>query len=227
MENITKHRPPRRTKSQTSQRSRPLVLHTRWAPYGRAPIGLINRISCLDGILFWMVTFVFRLMVMTAPALYWWTGTSVIRAEVRDLVYWLLPALLASMLFMGIWGRSLILPIINDITHLLATRAVVTNVLCGLFRPWGRPFKVTPKGVSRDGVTVQWGVMLPYLGLAVIMAAGMLVNASPYSPLMAGCTATVRMSGERQVRDLPHSRCRSLIKPALHAAASMRLRNRS
>ena len=160
-------------------------LHTRWSFHGAAPIGFINRLSCLDGMLFWLVTFPFRVMVMSAPAIYWWTGTAVIQASVGDLVYWMLPSVLGSIMFMGIWGRSLILPIITDVTQLLATRVVVGNALAGVFRPKGRAFKVTPKGVSTTGVTVQWDVMMPFIIIGIATALGLFYNASSDSSLMA------------------------------------------
>ncbi|MGE0419195.1 MAG: glycosyltransferase [Acetobacteraceae bacterium] len=161
-------------------------LWTRWSCFGAAPIGFINRLSYFDGALFWIVTFPFRLMMMSAPAVYWWTGTSVVSATVDEIVIWLMPAVLGSTLFMTFWGRKLILPVMTDVTQMLASQVVIANVVAGLFRPWGRPFKVTPKGISRDRVTVQWGVMAPFLFLAAATASGLALNATAESPLLAG-----------------------------------------
>ena len=64
---------------------------------------------------------------------------------------------------MSIYSRNLIVPVMSDVTQLLSAVAVVGNVAVGLVRPHGQRFKVTPKGVSRDRIVVQWMLMWPFL----------------------------------------------------------------
>lgn len=159
-------------------------LHTRWSPFGRGRIGLINRISCFDTALYWIVSFPFKVMILAGPAVYWLTGTSVLAATIDDLLYWLLPSILSSILFMSTYGRNRIIPVMTEITQLLSAVVVIINVFNGLFRPHGRPFKVTDKGVARERVTVQWRFMWPFLVMSIATILGIVINSTPNSPLL-------------------------------------------
>ncbi len=53
----------------------------------------------------------------------------------------------------------------------------------GAHQPFGRPFKVTAKGISTEKVTVQWAYLLPFSIAAAGTFLGMLVNTSAYSEL--------------------------------------------
>lgn len=156
-------------------------IYTRWGFAGTAHIGLVNRISSLDGAMFWIFGFSFKLMMVSAPLIYWWTGTAVINSSATDMVYWLAPFMLSGMIFMGCLAGNTVFPIITDVTQLLSAFAIVRTVVTGLVKPFGHPFKVTAKGVSTDGVTVQWAFLMPFLLMAGGTALGMMVNVSPYS----------------------------------------------
>jgi cellulose synthase (UDP-forming) len=158
-------------------------IYTRWSFAGAAPTGLVNRVSSLDGVVFWTFSFFFKLLMITAPLVYWWTGTAVINGTASDMLYWIGPCVLSGMLFMGCLAGNTVFPIITDVTQLLSAFAIVRTVATGLVRPFGHPFKVTAKGISTDGVTVQWAFMMPFLLLAAATACGMLVNLFPYSEL--------------------------------------------
>ena len=142
-------------------------IYTRWSFAGSAHIGLINRISSLDGSMFWIFGFSFKLMMISAPFIYWWTGTAVINSSAVDMIYWLGPFMLSGMVFMGCLAGNTVFPIITDVTQLLSAFAIVRTVFMGLVKPFGHPFKVTAKGVSTDTVTIQWAFLLPFLLLAV------------------------------------------------------------
>ncbi|HEY4042353.1 MAG TPA: glycosyltransferase [Rhodopila sp.] len=161
-------------------------LHTRWSWFGRGRLRTITRLACLSGSLYWIVSFLFRLMMLAGPAVYWWTGTSVIVATNADILYWLVPAVLSSILFMSVYSRNLIIPVMSDITQLVSAVAVIGNVATGLFRPRGQSFKVTPKGVSRDHIVLQWGLIWPFLIIAAATLSGLAINVSASSSLVGG-----------------------------------------
>jgi cellulose synthase (UDP-forming) len=157
--------------------------YTRWGFAGRGRLGLLSRISALDGVLFWGASFAFKLMMISAPMIYWWTGTAVIVSSIDDMLVWLGPYMVSGLVFMGFLARNTVFPIMTDVTHLLAAPAIVRTVATALFKPFGHPFKVTAKGVSTDGITVQWGFLAPFAVLAVGTTLGMLSSMSPYSAL--------------------------------------------
>jgi cellulose synthase (UDP-forming) len=158
-------------------------IYTRWSFAGSARIGLVNRISSFDGVMYWMFSFPARLLMITAPMIYWWTGTQVISSTTSEIIFWLGPAMLSSMMFMGILADKMIFPLASDVTQLLSAFTIIRTVAVALVKPFGHPFKVTAKGLSTDGVTVQWGFLTPFLLMAGATALGMIVNMSSYSTL--------------------------------------------
>jgi cellulose synthase (UDP-forming) len=158
-------------------------LYTRWSFAGQGKVNLINRISALDGVLYWMSSAPFKLMMISGPLVYWWTATSVISSTIDDLLRYLAPSVICSLIFMGYYAHKRIIPVMTDVTHLLASFTITATVALALVRPWGHPFKVTAKGVASDRIVVQWGLLAPFAALAVATILGIALNISQYSPL--------------------------------------------
>jgi cellulose synthase (UDP-forming) len=156
-------------------------IRTRWGFAGWARIGLMNRFSALEGVLFWSASFAFKAMVVTAPMLFWWTGTVVINGTADDMLTVLGPYLASGLMFNSFLAGNAILPVMTDVTHLLSAPTVMRTAALGLVQPWGHPFKVTGKGVSSDRVTVQWRILAPFAIVAIATVGGMLFNLLPFS----------------------------------------------
>ena len=172
----------------TTQRSRWCLgaiqqCYTRWGFAGRARLSLVSRISALDGVLFWAAGFPFKLMMISAPMIFWWTGTAVIDSDVEDILVWLLPYMLSAILFMRMLAGNTVLPVMTDVTQLLAAPSIVRTLASAIVKPFGHPFKVTAKGVSTEGVTVQWALLAPFALIATATALGMLVSIGPFSTM--------------------------------------------
>jgi cellulose synthase (UDP-forming) len=179
---------PEGLREYVSQRSRWCLgavqqIYTRWGFAGRARMSLVNRLSSLDGASYWLFTFIFKFAVIMAPLIYWWTGTMVIDSTLEGILYWLAPASIGGIVFMTLYAKNTVMPIMTDVTQLVAATTIIRSVAVGLVRPWGHAFKVTAKGASADRVTVQWAIMLPFVCIAVATLAGVIINASVYSPL--------------------------------------------
>src|ERR1700731_1727849 len=89
----------------------------------------------------WIFTFPFKILMLTAPMIYWWTGTAVIDASASALVGWLAPSAVAGIVFICFYGRKFVLPIMTDLSQLLSSFVIVRTVIAGLTRPFGRPFQ--------------------------------------------------------------------------------------
>jgi cellulose synthase (UDP-forming) len=163
-------------------------IRTRWGFAGSARIGLMNRISALEGVLFWTASFVFRVMVISSPMMFWWTGTVVMICTTADTMEYLGPLLVTGLLFNGFLAGNVILPVLSDVTQLLSAPTVIRSVVIGLVKPWGHPFKVTAKGVSSDHTTVQWRVLAPFAMVAIATVGGMLANLSPFGARNSAAT---------------------------------------
>jgi cellulose synthase (UDP-forming) len=158
-------------------------IYTRWSFAGPAKINLLNRISALDGVIYWIGNAPFKIMMISGPLVYWWTQTAVVSSTLNELIYYLVPSVVCSIIFMNAYAEKRIIPVMTDMTQLLASFAIISTVAVGLVKPWGHPFKVTAKGVSSDRVTVQWSLLLPFAGLAIATAFGVILHLSQFSPL--------------------------------------------
>ncbi len=158
-------------------------IYTRWSFFGPAKIDFFNRLSMFDGLLYWIGGGPFKVMMIAAPLVYWWTATPVMLCSLRDLLIYLAPSVAASILHMHSFARNRVLPIMSDVAQLLSSFAVMGTVAVGLVKPWGHPFKVTAKGLASDRVTVQWSLMLPFAIMALATLAGVIVNTTRFSPL--------------------------------------------
>ena len=159
---------------------------TRWSFAGPARIPLISRLSGLDSFLYWTATFPFRLAALCAPVLFWWMGAVAIAATPGDLARWFLPAFVSSVVFMAIISGGRILPLLTDVTQLISAVPVIRTIGLWAVRPFGHPFKVTPKGGSRDEYRVHWRLIAPFLILFALTAAGMALSLSPWHDSRGG-----------------------------------------
>jgi cellulose synthase (UDP-forming) len=107
----------------------------------------------------------------------------VLSSTLGDLIRYLAPSAIGSMLFMAKFANKRNIPIMTDVTQLLSSVVIVTTVAAGLVRPWGRPFKVTDKGVHATRTVVRWRLMFPFAAMAGATVLGILRNASSFSPL--------------------------------------------
>ena len=149
-------------------------IYTRWSCFGSAPLSFISRLSFFDGILFWITRSTFQLMLLTAPLVYWVTGTAVIQAETPDLIYYLAPMVAANLMFMSFYARNRIMPLVTDVAALITSFTLVRTVAHALIKPRGHAFRVTAKGISNVAVTVQWRLFLQFAALAWATLAGMI-----------------------------------------------------
>lgn len=149
-------------------------IYTRWSFGGSANLSFISRLSFFDGILYWITRSAFQLMLLTAPAVYWLTGTAVIQAETPDLIYYLAPMVAANLMFMSFFARNRIMPLVTDVAALITSFTIVRTVAHGLIKPRGHAFKVTAKGKSSETATVQWNPFLQFGSLAWITLGGMI-----------------------------------------------------
>jgi cellulose synthase (UDP-forming) len=83
---------------------------------------------------------------------------------------------------MSVLAGNRVSPVLTDVSQLLSSVVVLRTVAQVAVKPFGHPFKVTPKGRSRDRVVVEWGLLLPFLLIALATAGGMLANLGVWAP---------------------------------------------
>jgi cellulose synthase (UDP-forming) len=142
-------------------------------------LSLLDRLFFLDPIVFYLSYF-WPFLILTAPAIYWWTGIPPFNAEVGHLITMLVPRMAVSMIAMyWLTGRRVV-PIVSELGRVVGIFYFVPAVVRGLLDPFGHTFRVTLKGETRDEYVVQWAAIRGFLTLAVLTLAGIAVNLTPF-----------------------------------------------
>jgi cellulose synthase (UDP-forming) len=140
-------------------------------PLGTHGLSLMQRLSVLDSFLFWTTTFPFRLLSLVGPLLYWYLGIIVVDAPLADVISYYLPYYIASLVALNWISGGLLIPILNDISQLLAAWPIMRAVALGLFTKGPHKFRVTAKGGDRTRTVMQWPIARPFallFGLTVL-----------------------------------------------------------
>jgi cellulose synthase (UDP-forming) len=104
------------------------------------------------------------------PILYLLLNVNAVQADVITTLSYYVPHFVGSAIATGWMAQSRVMPVMTDVTQLLAASQILQAVVHGLFKPKGQKFKVTAKGGDRSKRFVQWRLLnmfLIYLGLTV------------------------------------------------------------
>lgn len=139
----------------------------------------IDRISLVESLLYWSIAYLFRVVGIAVPILYLLFGINAVNVGTADGISHFLPYYLAQIAVMAWLSGQRVLPIMTDVSQLLAAREILKAVAIGLFRPKGQKFKVTAKGGDRSRTVIQWqmigqfGCLLGLTVLGVLFSFGM------------------------------------------------------
>lgn len=132
---------------------------------------LIDRLHYLHGMLHWIGK-PFLLLMLIAPVLYWYFGVAAFYTTPEQFMFYGVPALIGFW-FYGPWITDRkTLPIFTEVTQLVAAYAVTRTMISACIRPFGRPFKVTAKGLDRSKVVVHWKLASFFIVLMMCLMAG-------------------------------------------------------
>lgn len=134
-------------------------------------LSVIDRVSLIEAFLYWCGSYSFRMLGIIVPILYLLFDINSVQADVATTLSYYVPHFVASAIATGWMAQSRVMPIMTDVTQLLAASQILQGVAHGLFKPKGQRFKVTAKGGDRSQRLVQWPLLnmfLIYLGLTVV-----------------------------------------------------------
>ena len=151
------------------------IARSRLGPLSRNNLRLRDRWSVIDSVFYWLTTFPFRIAVLTYPLLYWYFNITVVNASVPDVLSYFGTYFLWVIMSLNILTCGLVVPIVNDVSQLLAAIPILRAAIVGLIRPKGHAFTVTAKGGDRSKITVQWRLMMPFLILLLLTVVGLLL----------------------------------------------------
>jgi cellulose synthase (UDP-forming) len=170
------------------------IFRSATGPLSRGRLSLPLRVGLVDAFLYWSVSFLFKLVCLLAPIVYWFTGMTPGMAPAEDVLSHFLPYYAAVMMTLYWATGGLVQPVLTDVSHVLTMPAALKATLTGLLQPRGHSFKVTAKGGDRGRVLVQWPLIARFGLLLGLTIGGMLYGSlADYTPERqeAGSTAIV------------------------------------
>jgi cellulose synthase (UDP-forming) len=150
------------------------IIRSPIGPFSRGHLSPAYRIGLIDAFLYWAASFPFKLLCLTVPIVYWFTGVNAVQAPLDAIVRYFLPYYVSVMIALGWATGGFIQPILTDLAHVLTMFEALRATLIGLFKPRGHPFKVTAKGGRRDQLVIGWPMVGRFGLLAGLTLIGML-----------------------------------------------------
>jgi cellulose synthase (UDP-forming) len=137
----------------------------------RNGLSFVDRVFLLETFLYWSATHAFRLLALVIPILFLLFGVQAVHASVQDALSYFLPCFIVQMSIMGWMTQARIMPVMADVSQLIAAHTVLKAVVAGLLKPVGQKFRITAKGGNRDVLFVEWSLLrtlLAYLVLTIV-----------------------------------------------------------
>jgi cellulose synthase (UDP-forming) len=153
-----------------------LFLHN--GPIRGPGLNLFQRIMFLP--LSWLVQYLVRFTILIVPVVYLWTGVAPLHfTGTQDILWYQLPVLVAYFLLMGWITPTRYMPVVSSAVGTFGTFRMLPVVVASLIKPFGTPFRVTPKGSGNEESEFDAFTFACIAVLIAATAAGLLVNLLP------------------------------------------------
>jgi cellulose synthase (UDP-forming) len=128
----------------------------------------------------WLVQYIVRFAILVVPIVYLWTGVAPLHfTQASELVSHQLPVLAAYFLLMSWITPTRYLPVVSSAVGAFSTFRMLPTVLSSLVRPFGKPFKVTPKGSGNEENSFDAYTFVWLAALTTVSALGLVINIVP------------------------------------------------
>ncbi|MDK1385693.1 glycosyltransferase [Sinorhizobium sp. 8-89] len=165
-----------------------LYLHN--GPLRGPGLSLFQRIMFLP--MSWLVQYLVRFTVLVVPIAYLWFGALPLYfTDVGDYLSHQVPVLAAYFLLMLWLTPTRYLPLVSTAVGTFSTFRMLPTVLSSLVRPFGKPFKVTPKGSGNEASAFDAYTFTWIAGFIVVTALGLLINIVPETAHTRGSFSTI------------------------------------
>lgn len=158
-----------------------------------SPLSFLDRITLAEGFISWAFAYSYRLLGILIPIAYLLFGIKAITADTRDFLHYFLPFFIWNTMVIGWIAQGRILPIMSDVSQLIAAPTVLKSVMVGLLRSANQRFQVTAKGGDRSKRFVEWPLMRLFLLLLLLSIAGIVTAWTTDGPLEDGGTGLMAL----------------------------------
>jgi cellulose synthase (UDP-forming) len=167
-------------------------LQTLFLKAGPLGPGLSLRQRLLFLSLDWVVHYSIRLLAILVPIVFLWTGVGpFVIPSLLELICYQFPVLLALLGVMRWFAPNGYMPVLSSAATLFGSFRIVPAGLATLIKPFGTPFKVTPKG---SGITFRFGdptVLVASFVLILLTVSGVIKNRIYPSAVGSGAVMAV------------------------------------
>lgn len=139
-------------------------------PFRGGGLTLVQRIHYFHGLLNWLCK-PFIVLMLLAPAVYWFLDVPAFEADYVAFLRHAVPALIAFYAYSGWVSRRRTLPVFMEVTHMVTAVAITWTLVTCLYKPFGRPFKVTDKGGDRSRTIVRWDMLRVFGSIMTVSLA--------------------------------------------------------
>lgn len=138
-----------------------------------------QRLSHLEGLLHWFTSLT-RVLFLFMPLAYWFLGILPLRTSSQELLYFFLPYYLVQITVFAWLNRRSRSALLSDVYSFVQCIPLALTVVSAMLNPFGKGFKVTPKGIASDRFHFNWNLGWPLIILFVATAFGLWQNLNVY-----------------------------------------------
>jgi cellulose synthase (UDP-forming) len=140
---------------------------------------LRQRLSHLEGLLHWFTSLT-RVLFLFIPLAYWFLGILPLRTNSQELLYFFLPYYSVQLTVFAWLNRRSRSALLSDVYSFVQCIPLALTVVSAMLNPFGKGFKVTPKGIASDRFHFNWNLGWPLIILFVATACGLCQNLNIY-----------------------------------------------
>jgi cellulose synthase (UDP-forming) len=164
---------------------------TRWAqgtlqaffiksnPLSIPGLNLLQRLAHLEGLLHWFSSPA-RVGLLFIPLAYAFLDVIPVRATVAELLYFFVPFYLVQLTTFSWLNSRARSAILSDVYSLVLAFPLAITVFKVMLNPFGKGFKVTPKGEISDRYSFNWQLALPLIAMFIVTAISLWMNLGTY-----------------------------------------------
>jgi cellulose synthase (UDP-forming) len=143
----------------------------------------------------WLIQYFVRFCLLIVPPIFLWSGVAPLYfTSTLDIVYYQLPVLLAYAFLMRWITPTRYLPLLSTAVGAFSTFRLLPTVIATLIKPFGTPFKVTPKGSGAEQDEFDAYTFTCCATLVALTAIGIIINLVPeWSTIVKGEFSIVAM----------------------------------
>lgn len=147
------------------------------SPLTTPGLNLIQRAYYFSSISYWFMP-VCRFILFCGPLAYLIFGLNPLRATLEGIIFYFVPYYVSNIMLFSWLNRGRRSVFWSNIYETLFCVPMALTVVKSLINPFGKGFKVTPKGVETSKLEINWIIIRPLVILTALYGTGFVLRAS-------------------------------------------------